>query len=269
MRILVTGATANVGRLVVDELLSAAPTGLEIRALTTNPAKAALPPGVEVVKGYLGRPDTMPAALKGVDRMYLAPMPETVDDVVALAKQAGVRRIVDMSGEKDSWWAAVANAVEASGVDWTHLCPGEFMTNSTIWSEQIRTTGMVRDCHPQAANAPIDLGDIAAVAAVALLGDDHVGKQYYMTGPEALSRVDLVRRIGDALGREVPFVEISPSEAIEQLRPTMGEYAAWYINGRAELLDHPQAAVPTVEEVLGRPATTFAEWAVQHVEQFR
>ena len=58
MTILVTGATGSVGRLLVDELVKA---GAPVRALTNNPAKAALPGGVEVVKGYLGRPATLPA----------------------------------------------------------------------------------------------------------------------------------------------------------------------------------------------------------------
>jgi uncharacterized protein YbjT (DUF2867 family) len=52
MRILVTGATGNVGRLVVDELLALGAT--QVRALTINPARAALPPRVEVARGYLG-----------------------------------------------------------------------------------------------------------------------------------------------------------------------------------------------------------------------
>ncbi|MGH2617654.1 MAG: NAD(P)H-binding protein [Thermomicrobiales bacterium] len=55
MRFFVAGATGNAGRLVVDQLLD---SGVEIRALTNNPARAALPAGVEVVEGYLGRIDT-------------------------------------------------------------------------------------------------------------------------------------------------------------------------------------------------------------------
>jgi uncharacterized protein YbjT (DUF2867 family) len=170
--ILVTGATANVGRLVVDHLLNAGATG--IRALTTHPAKAALPPGVEVVEGYVGKPDTLPAALDGVDRMYLAPHPSTAREVASMAARAGVSRIVDLAGGKATWWAAVEEAVEQSGVDWTHLEPGGFMLNSLTWAEQIRTTGAVRDGYPDAANAPIDLDDIAAVAATVFLEDGHV-----------------------------------------------------------------------------------------------
>ncbi len=66
MKVLVNGATGNVGRLVVDQLIG---TGAAIRALTNSPRKAALPAGVEVVEGYLGKLATMAAALEGVERM--------------------------------------------------------------------------------------------------------------------------------------------------------------------------------------------------------
>ena len=267
MRILVTGATGNVGRLVVDHLLAAGET--QVRALTANPARAALPAGVEVVDGYLGRLETMPTALKGVDRMYLAPLPQTVRQVVALARQAGVQRIVDLAGPEGGQWHAVEEAVEESGIAWTHLEAGEFMTNSQIWAEQIRITGAVRDAYPTAANAPIALEDIAAVAATVLLEDGHVSKTYKLTGPQTLTRADRVRLIGEALGRDIPFVELTHEQAVEQLSAVMGEHAAWYLDLMAQLTEHPQRAVPTVEEITGRPGTTFAEWAIQHADTFR
>ena len=132
MKILVTGATGNVGRLVVDELLALGAT--DVRALTNNPAKAALPDGVEVVEGFLGRPETLPAALAGVDRMYLAPLIRTNAEVCRMAADAGVRHIVDMAGAKGDHWQEIEDGVEACGVPWTHLEPGEFMTNSGIWA---------------------------------------------------------------------------------------------------------------------------------------
>src|SRR5690349_17197204 len=128
MRILVTGATGGVGRLVVDELLALGAT--DVRALTVNPAKAGLPPRVEAVRGYLGRPETLPPALAGVDRMYLAPLVDTNAEVCRLAAAAGVRRIVDMAGAKGDHWQAIEDGVEACGVPFVHLEPGEFMANA-------------------------------------------------------------------------------------------------------------------------------------------
>jgi uncharacterized protein YbjT (DUF2867 family) len=265
--ILVTGATGNIGRLVVDELLAAGAT--RVRALTNNPRKAALPPQVDVVRGYLGRVDTLEGVFDGVEKMYLAPLEETVREVTTLAAKAGVRHIVDVSGPKDSWWAPVATAVEESGVPWTHLSPGEFMDNMLIWAEQIKATGRVRDGYPHAANAPIDLGDIAAVAARALLEDGHAGKEYLLTGPETLTRAEMVRHIGSALGREIPVVEVSHDEAVAVLEPAMGEFARWYVDGMRDFTEHPQQATRVVEEITGRPGTTFAQWARKKVDEFR
>ncbi|GAA1292694.1 NmrA family NAD(P)-binding protein [Pseudonocardia aurantiaca] len=265
--ILVTGATGNIGRLVVDHLLRAGAT--DVRALTTNPEKAKLPPEVEVVEGYLGRVETLPAALEGVERMYLAPLESTVREVVALAAKAGVRHIVDVAGSKDSWWGSVEVAVEESGVPWTHLEPGEFMDNYLMWAEQVRTSGTVRDGYPDAAVAAIDLDDIAAVAAVALLEDGHQGKAYPLTGPESLTRAEMVRLIGEALGREVPYVELAHADAVEALRPSMGEFAETYVDGMAQLTKHPQQAVPAIAELTGKPGTTFAQWAARNVAAFR
>jgi uncharacterized protein YbjT (DUF2867 family) len=265
--ILVTGATGNIGRLVVDELLAAG--AMNVRAMTNKPEKAALPPEVEVVRGYLGHVETLPAALEGVEKMYLAPLESTVREVVALAAKAGVQHIVDVSGGKETWWGPVATAVEESGVAWTHLGPGEFMDNMLMWAEQIRTTGEVRDGYPAAANAPIDLGDIAAVAATALLEDGHVGKEYVLTGPETLTRAGMVRQIGVALGREIPYVALDHEEAVAALEPSMGEFARWYVDGMRDLTEFPQQANRAVEEITGRPATTFAQWAKKKVDAFR
>lgn len=267
MTILVTGATGSIGRLVVDRLLAAGAT--DVRALTNRPEEADLPPGVEVVRGWPGRVESVRPALVGVERMYLAPVPRTAAEVLALAREAGVRQVVALSGTAGSFWDGVATAVESSGVPFTHLKPGEFMTNALDWAEEVRDTGQVRDAHPRSANAPIDLGDIAAVAAVALLEDGHEGRSYELTGPETITRAEMVRCIGAALGREVPYVELTHEEAVAKRTPGMGEYARWYVDGMAQLVDHPQRALPTVAEVTGRPATTFAQWAVQNADAFR
>ncbi|MFI5490989.1 NAD(P)H-binding protein [Actinoplanes sp. NPDC051859] len=266
MKILVTGATGGVGRLVVDELLALGAT--DVRALTVNPAKANLPPGVEVVKGFIGRPASLPAALDGVDRMYLAPLIETNAEVCQLAAAAGVRRIVDLAGAKGDHWQAIEDGVEACGVPWVHLEPGEFMSNSDLWAAQIKAGDEVRDGYGSAASALIALQDIAAVAAHCLLEDGHEGRSYELTGPESLTRRERVAQIGAVLGRELTYVDLPHDELVQQLELSMGEYAAWYADGLRVLAEHPQRAVPTVAELTGRPGTTFTEWVRAHQELF-
>ena len=265
-KILVTGATGNVGRMVVDELLALGAD--DVRALTVDPAKAALPAGVEVVRGFVGRPATLAPALAGVDVMYLAPHIPTVHEACRLAADAGVARIVDLAGAKGDHWQAIEDGVEASGVPYTHLEPGEFMANAEIWAPQIQAGDVVRDAYGDVANAAIAQEDIAAVAARLLVEDGHEGRSYELTGPESLSRRQKVAAIGRALGRELTYVELPPSEALAQFTQAMGEYAQWYLDGLAASVGHPQAALPTVAELLGRPPMTYEEWARRHAGIF-
>ncbi|HZC27886.1 MAG TPA: NAD(P)H-binding protein, partial [Actinopolymorphaceae bacterium] len=148
MRVLVTGATANVGRMVVDELLG---SGVDVRALTSDPARAALPPDVEVHEGFIGRPHTVRDALVDVDAMYLAPYPRTARQITEMARGAGVRRIVALSqfnvdeeiadGPASWWWYATEHAVENAVAEWTMLRPGEFMASTLEWADSIRDEG--------------------------------------------------------------------------------------------------------------------------------
>ncbi|WP_067464859.1 NAD(P)H-binding protein [Nocardia amamiensis] len=267
MTILVTGATANIGRKVVEHLLALGAT--DIRALTSNPRKAALPATVQVAEGNLRRPETLPAAFAGVERMYLAPTPDSVTEVLALARAAGVRHVVDLSGEPETWWGSVCTAVEESGLAWTHLWPGDFMENTLIWSHQIRETGAVREPRPDATSAPIAMDDIAAVAAT-LLTDIHPGRAFPLAGPEILTRTDLVRHLADALGRDIAFHRSSREDTITALTPTMGDNATWYVDNALTSFDVPPAALPitSVQDITGRPATTFARWAADNAPRF-
>jgi uncharacterized protein YbjT (DUF2867 family) len=267
MKILVTGATGNIGRMVVDHLLARGAD--DVRALTTNPARARLPDGVEVAVGYLREPDTLPEAFAGVDRMYLAPVLETVTEVVRLAREAGVRHIVDLSGDETTDWQPIAQAVEASGLAWTHLYAGEFVENTTVWADQVRTASEVREPYADAANAPVAMDDIARVAAAVLLGDGHEGRVHTLTGPETMTRAERARRLGVVLGREVRFARVPLDEAAAVLEPAMGEYARWYLEGFGTMVDSPQVATTTVADVTGEPATTFEQWAAANADAFR
>jgi uncharacterized protein YbjT (DUF2867 family) len=267
MTILVTGATGNIGRRIVDHLIDLGAN--DIRALTTNPAKAQLPDGVAPVTGYLGKPETLPAALAGVDRMYLAPLPETLDVTLEMAKAANVSYVVALSGGEH--WQRYADTVAASGLPHTQLGPGEFLENFAIWSEPIKSTRTVREPYPSAVEAPIAMDDIARVAAVLLVKpkQSHHGQMYELTGPESLTRAEIAEQIGVGIGVDVTFEQCSRAEAEAALQAMMGSNAAWYLDVMASGVDEPQQANQLVAELSGVPAQSVAQWAAANAALFR
>jgi uncharacterized protein YbjT (DUF2867 family) len=283
MRVLVTGATGHVGRHVVTRLLAA---GHEVVALTRQ-ADAQFPAGVTVAHGDLLSPESIP--FEGVSRLYLFPEPRTAVDVVARAKAAGVTRIVTLSsgavtgGFDTDFQLPVEQAVEASGLEWTHVRPGEFAANTLrLWGPMIRASRVVRYSTPDAPSLAIHEDDIAAVAVAALLADGHTGRWYDLTGPALVTRREQVAAIGTALGEEVRFEEVSTAEARDILR-AQGGWAAENADFLLGFVDYSPGGpsfdgvdwasalvpLPTVSEVLGRPAKTYARWAADNVAAFR
>jgi len=284
MSILVTGATGNVGRHVVRQLADA---GHDVLAMTRNPDGAIFGKDVLVVRGDLREPASIP--FDGVEKLYLFPEPSTATEVVGRAKAAGVLRIVTLSsgavtgGFDTDFQLPVEQAVEASGLAWTHLRPGDFASNTLrLWGPMIRADRVVRYANPDAPGLAIHEADIAAVAVTALLTDGHAGRWYDLTGPARVTYREQVAAIGAALGEEVRFEEVSATKTREILRGQDGWCAANadFLLGFADYSAHGPSMddvdwdaalvpLPTVEEVTGRPARTYAEWARDNVDAFR
>lgn len=275
MTILVTGATGTVGRHVTELL---ARRGVSVRALTRNPerARAKLPDGVQIAAGDLMKPETLREALEGIEAMFLIISSDepyaylnTDPQAIALAEAAGVKRVVVLVGYEEG---PVEEALRASGMQWTLVKPAEFMANALAdWRETIRAEGVVREFYGDALSARVHEGDIAAVAVEALLDEGHHGRSYPLTGPEALTRREAVQAISTAIGKEIPFVELTEEEARQQWRDQ--GYDEESVDFFVQMAKNPPEAgytvLPTVEQVLGRPARTFAEWAVEHKREFQ
>lgn len=270
MTILVTGATGTVGRHVTEQL---ARRGVAVRALTRNPgrARSMLPEGVEIVAGDLMRPDTLREAVKGAEAMFLIvssdePMADLSTDpgVVRLAADAGVKRVAVLVGFEEG---LVEEAVRESGMAWTLLKPVEFMANVLAdWGPSIREEGVVRELNGDAPSARVHEGDIAAVAVEALTGDGHHGKRYVLTGPEVLTRREAVRAVAAGIGKEIAFIELKDEEARTRWREQGydEESIGFFMQMAYHTPEVGRTVLPTVEQVLGRPARTLAEWAAEH-----
>jgi len=267
--IVVAGATGNVGREVVRQLVDA---GERVRALTRNPD--AVPFGVA---GDLTDPSTLRPALTGATALFL--LSGYSPDIFTVAREAGVRRVVLLSGgsaETGDRTNAVAQymieteeALRASGLAWTMVRPRMFMTNALQWAPQVKA-GVVRAPWPDVASAVIDPADIAAVAAKALTSDAHEGREYPVTGPAALRPGERVRILAEALGREIRYEAQPDDEARAEMTAQMPvEYVdAFFSFYSAGKLDEA-TVFPTVEEVTGRPPATFAEWARTNAGRFQ
>src|SRR5215218_5780455 len=168
--ILVTGATGNVGREVVNLLLD---DGQEVAAVTRNPAAAALPGGAHVVGGDPSRPRTLTSALRGVEAVLISPRAlgdatagAATAELLTLAAEQGVERVVALSAVTVQYatgyrrfaaaFRAVEDAVKASGLQWTFLRSADYAANALAWVPQIRTaSGVVRGAYGDAATSTI------------------------------------------------------------------------------------------------------------------
>jgi uncharacterized protein YbjT (DUF2867 family) len=279
--ILVTGATGTVGGELVRQLTDA---GEKVRALVRDPARAAaaLPAGVELATGDLDRPDTLPAALAGADRIFLIETrygTEQTGTAVAAARAAGVELIVNLSsiGVDDErqrafsgWHGACEQVIRASGIPATFVRPGEFMSNALRWLPSIRATGTVPDPTGPGRTTPVDPADIAAVAALALTSGG-LPEDPELTGGELLTVADKVRILSAALGRPITTVPCTPREAGDAVTaagrpPEMGDrLAAMYTAIRA---GHGEIHTDTIQRLLNRPPATFTDWCHRNAAAF-
>ncbi|WKN16229.1 NAD(P)H-binding protein [Streptomyces sp. JUS-F4] len=272
MTILVTGATGTVGRRVVEQLLE---RGEHVRALTRDPARAELPAGVDVVRGDLTDPASLEPALDGVTGLHLitfggglfAPL-ETGEEILGLAREAGVRRVTVLHGGGGT---PMESAVRASGFAWTVVMPVEFMANALEWAPGIRSEGVVREPFVDRLSAMVHESDIGAVAAVALTEDGHGGQEYLVTGPQVLTVRDKTAAVGAARGADVELVELTEEQALESWRGQgmPEDVIAFLIDVYRDTPPEGRTVIDTVEKVTGRPARTFAQWAEEHAEHFR
>lgn len=281
--ILVTGVTGTIGRELCRELDA---QGAAFRGLVRDPARAVgLSPRMELVIGDLDQPATLPSAFEGIDKVFLLTPGIGIShatNAAAAALAAGVRHIVHLSSfnvlgdpmpAMGRWHHQREEIIRGTGILATFLRPGGFMTNALDWVSTIREGGYVLDPVGPGRLAPIDPADIAAVAAIALIREGHQGREYVLTGGEALTVTEQVRTLSELLGRDIEIREVcTPGEAIRFRFPAGAPPALAEAITEAFVLlraDTVGFRTSTVAQLLGRAPGTFRSWCARNIEAFR
>ncbi|GAB2643680.1 NAD(P)H-binding protein [Kribbella swartbergensis] len=273
--IVVTGATGNVGRPLVQALAAA---GEQVTAVSRTIRESAAAGVVRHHQADLSEPETLKPVLDGADAVFLLTAAGflangDLSDVMNVVRAAGVPRVVLLSSQgvgTKRHPADLEEVVRDSGLEWTMLRPGNFNSNAFQWAESVRTQRTIEAPFGDVALPAVDPSDIAEVAAVVLREPGHAGAIYTLTGPEPIAPRQQAKAIADALGEPVRFVELSRDEA----RSRMSAYMpAPVVEATLDILGSPtpdeQSATPDVEKVTGRPARSFAEWAARNAGAFR
>jgi uncharacterized protein YbjT (DUF2867 family) len=280
--ILVTGGSGTVGRKVLHRL----PANIRVRAMNQSGTGVPERPGplFEVVRGDYDFPETVRAAMRGVQAVFVVtsdPMRPWQDEtIVRAAESAGVRHLVKLSaaavedpGAQDAvtrWQRANEDLVRDSRLEWTLLRPRAFMSNTLGWAPGIRESGVVRAMAGDGPNACIDPRDIARAAVEVLTGRGHAGKAYTLTGPAAISPRQQAAAIGEVLGRTVRFEELEPREALPALlRRYPLPVAQALLDGAERQRAGAKLRVTTdLADLTGQGPARYLDWVRDHSPAF-
>lgn len=280
---LILGGTGKTGRRLITQLVGA---GHHVRAASRHPA--ALSAGVTPTRFDWDDPGSHALALEGVEGVYVVPPALRLDHaplIGALAERAaaaGTRRLVllsargaDQSHDNPLAQAERALAQGSGATAWTVVRPAWFAQNFTesFFAPGIASDGVIVAPTGDGAQAFVDVGDIAAVAAAALTGDGHAGRAYDLSGPRALTFAEVADVISTHAGRPVRHVDVPGEQWVRDAVQQAGlprAYAqvlgALFDLIRAGQDDHVSGGV---REALGREAIAFEDWAAREAGALR
>jgi uncharacterized protein YbjT (DUF2867 family) len=257
--ILVIGSTGKTGKRVANQLET---RGIPVRHGSRS---ADIPFDWD-------NPQTWAPALAGVDTAYITYYPDlavpgSVDAVrtlTELAKDAGLRRLVLLSGRNEVEAERAEDVVRACGLEWTIVQCAFFSQNFSegAWLDEILAGSValpVRDVQEPF----VDADDIADVVVAALTDDRHIGRLYELTGPRLLSFGDAVAEVGIAAGRDIRFVSVSIDDYVAMLTEYgMPNDFIWLLNHLfTEVLGSKAQLADGVQRALGREPKDFADYA--------
>jgi uncharacterized protein YbjT (DUF2867 family) len=281
LKVLVTGATGNTGSLLVPELLR---ENVDVRIFVRDEAKAKplQDLGAEVVTGDLDEPATILPAVKNVDKIYLLTWNgetqlQQAENVINAANYEGMPHIVrhSMWGSENSriikQGYKIEEILKSSGLPWTILKPTFYMQNTMMAAQTISSDGVIYWDMKDGKLGMIDVRDIADAAFAVITGEGYEGKEYILTGPEAISFNDVAKIFSKVLDKEVKYVNV-PGDASFRSMVGMG-LPEWIAKGYVELSEgfsknFASRTTKNVEILTGHPARSFEQFAHDFVQVF-
>lgn len=287
--ILVTGATGNTGSEIIKHLSTA---GAQVRALVRNREKATVieGPGVEIVEGDLAKPETLDAALEGMEKAFLLSSvnPHQVKlqgNFVEAAKRAGLRHIVKQSAVgagpdapegMTRWHWQTEQQISASGIPFTHLRPVFFMQTLLGYAPFIAMKSALALPMKDAKVSinMVDVRDIAGVAVKALTEAGHEGKTYTVTGPEMLTFEQIAEKLSVATGNKMPFVVLPPEVFKKEMleagqAESLADSAVAYFGSLTTGNTANAIVTNVVAEVAKKQPLSFDQFARDYVGAFK
>ena len=274
MKIGVTGATGQLGRIVVEKLKEKV-SAESIVALVRTPDKAA-GLGVEARAFDYSKPENLVTSLQGIDHLLLISSSEVGQrtlqhsNVINAAKQAGVKWIVYTSllhADKSTLSLAEEHlateaALKASGISHTVLRNGWYTENYTGSVKGAVAAGAFIGSAGNGKIASAARADYAEAAVTVLTGEGQVGKVYELAGDEAYTLTDLAAEISRQTGKNIPYNNLSEAEYANILK-SIGlpeglaqAIAGWDVGAsKDELFDDTKQ----LSALIGHPTTSLAK----------
>ena len=274
--IVVTGATGQLGQLVIKALLKKVPaSGIVAAVRNVEKAKDIAALGVQVLHADYSQPATWDAALKGADKVLLISSSEIGQRakqhqaVIDAAKKAGVKllaytsvlhadtSVLGLAGEHRETEAYI----RASGVPCVFLRNGWYTENYTAGIPAALSLGAVYGCAGDGRIASATRADYAEAAAVALTADNQAGKTYELAGDSAFTLSEFAAEISRQSGKAIGYVNLPEAEYKKAL---LGAGLPEFV---AELLANSDTGVSKgalfdeghqLSKLIGRPTTPLA-----------
>lgn len=274
MTIAITGASGQLGRLVIERLRAKVPAS-DIVALVRTPSKAA-DLGVQVREADYTRPDTLDKALAGVDTLLMISGSEVGQrvaqhrNVIEAAKKAGVKRVVYTSllhAERSTLGLAPEHVetealLKSSGLSITLLRNGWYTENYTASVGPALANGALIGSAGQGKIASAARADYADAAVIALTTAGHEGKTYELAGDSAYTLAELAAEISRQTGKDIPYKDLPVADYTAAL-VAAGVPAPW--PEALPLLDAEAAKGALFDDsrvlskLIGRPTTSLKD----------